>query len=527
MSDTFDYIIVGSGINSLVCAAIIAKTGKRVAILERNDRIGGCIRTEELTQPGFRHDVMSSWHPLFLLSPAYAELASDLEARGLRYCHTTQPTASLRADDTGFVLQTNRTDNVRVMNQLSPGDGDRFAAAMAFVEQNSELTFATLGEQLWRASYFWKLLKHFWRRGPVGFSKDVQRYAESARCWLERDIKSPQTAACLSPWVLHAGLSPDSVFSSHMAKVIAFSLEAVGTPIVEGGSDGLLHAFERLLKDYGAEIFTKADVDEILVNKNRAHGARSKSQQTFYARNAVICSVTPKQLYVDLLRRIVIPDKVRCGAREFRHGLADMQIHLALDARPRWKNSAMDDVAMVHLQEDNAGIVRAINEARAGFLPNNATIVVGQPCALDPSRAPEGKSILWIQLQELPSRIKGDAAGEIKVPDSGEWTEAVKHSYAERIISRLRKHIENLDEIMLDRAVLSPSDLTNLNINLVGGDPYGGDCAADQFLFWRPLATTKNHSTPIKRLYHIGASTHPGPGLGGSSGYLVAKMLTK
>ena len=75
--------------------------------------------------------------------------------------------------------------------------------------------------------------------------------------------------------------------------------------------------------------------------------------------------------------------------------------------------------------------------------------------------------------------------------------------------------------------MLSPADLEALNINLVGGDPYSGDCAIDQSMFWRPLRAAKNHATELAGLYHIGASTHPGPGLGGGSGYLVADQLAK
>ena len=76
------------------------------------------------------------------------------------------------------------------------------------------------------------------------------------------------------------------------------------------------------------------------------------------------------------------------------------------------------------------------------------------------------------------------------------------------------------------RRCYSPADLEAMNVNLVGGDPYGGYCGVDQFFLWRPLRSTANHETPVKRLYHIGASTHPGPGLGGGSGFLLANALT-
>lgn len=133
--------------------------------------------------------------------------------------------------------------------------------------------------------------------------------------------------------------------------------------------------------------------------------------------------------------------------------------------------------------------------------------------------------MLWIQLQECPRQVRGDAAGEIAAPADGAWTEAVREAYADRIIDRLTRHIPNLKDSIIGRKALSPADLEALNINLVGGDPYGGACSLDQFFLWRPLRALKNHDTPVKNLYHIGASTHPGPGLGGGSGYLVAQSL--
>jgi phytoene dehydrogenase-like protein len=125
----------------------------------------------------------------------------------------------------------------------------------------------------------------------------------------------------------------------------------------------------------------------------------------------------------------------------------------------------------------------------------------------------------------MPSRIRGDAAGVIDTPPDGTWTEQVREAYADRIQARLGRHITNLDEALVGRSVYSPADLEGLNMNLVGGDPYSGACTLDQFLVWRPMAETQNHETPLAGLYHIGASTHPGPGLGGGSGYMVAQEL--
>ena len=182
--------------------------------------------------------------------------------------------------------------------------------------------------------------------------------------------------------------------------------------------------------------------------------------------------------------------------------------------------------AIVHVTPGLDGVSRAVNEADRGLLPAEATIVVGQPCAVDPSRAPEGSWIIWIQLQELPRHVRGDALGQIDVGD-GSWTERLRDAYADRILARLGTQITNLERATLKRVVLSPADLEALNCNLVGGDIYSGSCALDQNLVWRPTGDLPGHATPVEGLWQIGASTHPGPGLGAGSGYLVAKELTK
>jgi len=185
----------------------------------------------------------------------------------------------------------------------------------------------------------------------------------------------------------------------------------------------------------------------------------------------------------------------------------------------------MAEVAMMHVCGGVSAVNKAISEAERGLLADQPTICVVQPVAVDPSRAPDGKWILWLQLLETPKKIIGDARGEIIPPADGNWTEAIREQFADRVIADLNKHITNLEGNIIARKALSPTDLEKENINLVGGDPYSGSCELNQSFIFRPLPTTKNHKTPIKGLYHIGASTHPGPGLGGMSGYLTAKNL--
>jgi phytoene dehydrogenase-like protein len=235
----------------------------------------------------------------------------------------------------------------------------------------------------------------------------------------------------------------------------------------------------------------------------------------------VIANVTPTQLYGRLL------DSHEELGRRFRYGRSEMQIHFALAEPPRWDgDERLAQTAIVHLTPGLDGVSRAVNEAERGLLPAEATVVVGQPLTMDPSRAPEGAGLLWIQLQELPWHVKGDAAGEFE-PGDGTWTEELRERYADRIQARIARHVPNLESALRKRVTLSPADLQSANVNLHHGDPYSGSLALDQNLLWRPFPASPGHSTPVKRLWQIGASTHPGPGLGAGSGTIVAKHLLR
>lgn len=521
-----DYVIAGSGINALVAGALLSLKGRSVLVLERNDRIGGCIRTEEVTAPGFVHDVMATTFVLFLLSPAYATLGPELEKRGLQFAHPEIPTGVLLPDGRSLLLRRDRAANVQAFDGLAHGDGRQYAEDMARLGADAPFLFALLGGRLWSWQMAKTAAREAWRRGPQGLAAFFGEALINARHWLEPHYQSPLFHALIAPWVLHTGLGPESAYSGQMAKVIAFALEAAGAPIVQGGAANILSAFERLIGDCGGSIRVNADVTEVIVDEaNRARGVVLASGERIAAKEGVICSMTPGQLYSRLLRNHRGAETQRRDVKGFVHGKGNMQMHYALKAPPCWRNPELGKVALLHLSGGLDAVSKAVNEAERGFLPVEPTICLGQPTSFDPSRAPEGSAVLWLQLPEAPRVIKGDAAGEIAAPQDGRWTEAIREAYADRVESILRRHIENFDGLVIERRCHSPADLEAMNINLVGGDPYGGFCGIDQFFLWRPLRSTANHDTPVKRLYHIGASTHPGPGLGGGSGFLLANAL--
>jgi phytoene dehydrogenase-like protein len=522
---TADYVIVGSGVNALVAAALLGKKGKKVLVLERNDRIGGCIRTEEIA-PGFTCDVMATTFVLFVTSPAYGALAGDLAARGLEFAHSPFPTGVLLPDGRHQIFTMDRARNIAAFDTLAAGDGARYGAEMHRLGADAPFLFALLGGSLWSWSMARIVAREAWTRGPRNLAAFFGEALLPARAWLEQRYRSAVFRALFAPWVLHCGLGPESAYSGQMAKVVAFALEAAGAPIVKGGAAKLLQAFERLIKDNGGEIRTSADVAAILLDgAGAACGVRLADGAEIAAGQGVICSVTPNQLYERLLPASAKPPEVAEQVAGFRYGKGDMQIHYALRSPPQWRDPDLAKVALLHLSTGLDGVSKAANEAERGMLPAEPTVCVGQPTALDPSRAPDGAAILWLQLPEAPRFIKGDAAGEIAAPADGRWSAEIRERFADRVEALLAHHIEGFADLVITRKAYSPADLEALNVNLVGGDPYGGSCGIDQFFLWRPLPGSVNHKTHVARLYHIGASTHPGPGLGGGSGFQVAQAL--
>jgi phytoene dehydrogenase-like protein len=512
----YDAVAIGSGINALVAGALLARRGWSVCVLERNDWLGGAIRTAEITEPGFVHEVFASWHPLFTGSAAYAELKDELEARGVEYLNTELPTATLFPDGQSRFLTTSHEQNVAAL-------GAGWEQTVSEFLPNADLAFGVLSTELWSregAKLGWKALRRLGRRGLVEFAGNV---LTSCRDWTAETFDDERAWGIFAPWVLHTGLGPDAASSGFMARVIGVAIELGGMPVPRGGGVKLVDALAGIIEDAGGACETGCEVERVVVESDRATGVQTTRGEVIEATRAVLAGVTPTALYGRLLG--TVPRGVsETEAERFRFGRGAMQIHFALSERPAWKgDERLGRTAIVHLTPGLDGVSRAVNEADRGLLPVEATVVVGQPMAVDPSRAPEGKWILWIQLQEIPARLKGDAAGEIDT--SGGWTEAVREAYADRIQARIAANAPGFDASVLRRVTLSPVDIEAANPNMVNGDIYSGSCALDQNLIWRPRPGLPGHKTQVERLWHIGASTHPGPGLGAGSGTLVAKAL--
>ncbi|WP_428929375.1 phytoene desaturase family protein [Marinibacterium sp. SX1] len=516
---TIDVAIIGTGINALTAGAMLARSGKRVVLFEREEVAGGCMRTEELA-PGAVHDPLATTFVLWVTGAAHGALGEDLARHGVEFLATDTPTGVLLPDGRALTYSTDRARNVAAFDAAHPGDGAQLAADLDAFAGNAGLLFGLMGGDPWSKGTARLLGKEAWARGPHGLATTLGGALQSMRGWLETSFESEISRALWAPWCLHAGLGPEAAFSGQMGQVIGFALEAASAPVVKGGAANMVRGLVAIIEENGGQLRTGAEVAAIRVDNGRTTGVELASGEVVDAAT-VLASVTPNQLYGDLLPG----DDHAEDLRKYRYGKGNFQMHYLLDGPVRWKTPGLETVQLLHLTPGLDGVSRAGNEAERGLLPEVPTICVGQPCAADPSRAPEGQSLLWLQMPEAPRHVKGDAAGQIAPPPDGQWTEALREAFADRVEAILARHIEGFPDNVLRRQAISPGDLQGYNMNLVGGDPYGGACTLDQFFLWRPFAGSRRHQTGIKGLYHIGASTHPGPGLSGGSGFLTAREL--
>ena len=282
-------VFVGSGINSLVGAALLAVRGKRVLVLERNDRLGGCIRTEELF-PGYRHEVFSSWHPLFVGSPGYAELKSELEQAGLEVLCGDYSTGLVGPDGRGLALRQDMADAARRLDALSPGDGQALQdmAARMFGE-DAALTFGLLGKN----PYSWDLLKLLyseWRkRGLDGMTAFAAGALENFRRWSERTLRSDARRADRAlDLALRPGAGRCQFGADRQADLRRRGQRRHARD--QGGGSRLVEALARVIENRGGQLLTNAQVDRVLVE---GQGRRARAVGVQLADGGACAPATP------------------------------------------------------------------------------------------------------------------------------------------------------------------------------------------------------------------------------------------
>jgi phytoene dehydrogenase-like protein len=520
-----DVVVIGSGINSLVATALLAIGGRSVTLVERSAELGGFIASGEIIRPGFVHDLYSSWHPLFTSGGAYRELGERLHSHGLEYANSDEEVcASISPEhrDRGAVIAYR--DPVRTTAAFERDeDRDGYAGMLADLDSRGPVLFGALGSELGTragiARLAWAAVRGLGLRGTELLARDA---ASSGRAFLRRRFAGWEVDQLWTPWLLHAGLGPDHATGGVMIPIFAASMHGFGLPVVVGGAAHFVDAFRQIFADHHVAVRTGTEVTRIMLDGPRAVGVQTDAGPI--RAGTVVANVSPQELYGRMLPPVKALDTQRGEAGHYRAGRGAMQLHFALDRPVPWEDERLRRVPLVHLTDGAGSTGIACAQAEAGLLPSAPTVVVGQQSILDPTRAPAGQATLWVQLQEVPDRPSGDAAGTIDT--SGGWSdEGLRLAYLGRIVDRIERVAPGFAGTILGSEVIAPTDITSRNPNARAGDPYAGAADLDQNLLWRPFPSGARHRTVVGGLWHIGASTHPGPGLGGESGRLAAHQI--
>ncbi|MBI1377856.1 MAG: FAD-dependent oxidoreductase [Frankiales bacterium] len=465
-----DAVVVGSGPNGLVAAARLAEAGLRVLVLEAQPTYGGGLRTEELTLPGFRHDVCSSVHPLALASPAFRAL--DLAREGLAFAHPEVPlahpldgTTALLHRDLGLTAEGLGRDGAawrRLVGGVARGEGALVDGILDPLRLPPRHPVAMAGYGLLGV----------WPAAPLGRA-------------LFRDEPA---RALLAGVAAHAILPLEAAATTAYAMLLAGLAHAVGWPVAVGGSASIADALVARITALGGEVRTGTPVSSL----DELPPAR-----------AVLLDLTPRQVL--RVAGGAFPPRYRDRLARFRYGSGVFKVDWALDGPVPWRDPDVGRSATVHL----GGSLRSIAASEAaiaqGEHPDEPYVLFVQATVADPTRAPAGRHTGWAYCH-VPHGSRVDMTETIE-----RVVERAAPGFRDRILARST----------LDTAALHAHDA-----NEIGGDIAGG--AGDwRQLLTRPVASLSPWRTPVDGLYLCSASTPPGGGVHGMCGWNAAELALR
>lgn len=467
-----DAVIVGSGPNGLAAAIVLAQRGLRVLVVEAKETIGGGARTEELTLPGFRHDICSAIHPMGVVSPFMRSL--PLSEHGLEWVFS--PAAISHPLDDGSAATLEQS-----LDATASGLGIDQEAYRHLLEPYAERAGA-LFDQILQPLLNFSIPKHplvLARFGLDGLRSAVQ---------LAKRFRTPQARALLAGCAAHSFLPLDRVGSASFGLALMLAGHATGWPAAKGGSSAIVAAMARLLRSLGGEIQT-------------SH--RVRSMKDIPSAVAVLFDVTPIQLAS--IAADALPSGYLRRLRRFHYGPGVFKADWALDGPIPWKSEACARTATVHVGGTLEELAAHEHAVFHGRMTSKPFVLVAQQSMFDGTRAPAGKHTGWAYCH-VPNGSSFDA------------TEVIEQQI-ERFAPGFRDRI-------LARHTINTTQYEEHNPNFVGGDIAGGANTMSQFLV-RPFAKLDPYATPNERIFLCSSSTPPGGGVHGMCGYWAAQSALK
>ena len=521
MTTKFDAVLIGAGHNTLAAALHLAAKGWRVGVFEQSATAGGAVKSGEYTLPGYRHDWGAMNLSLFAGSAFFKAYGAELAQNGLEFVPTAKPFASVFPDGTWLGVSTDTVATKAGIEAISPADAEAWDRMTAGFPAQAPAIFGLLGSPMnFRAlAYFmFKTLRAKGFNDTLTFARFLTL---SPRQFLTENFVSDHVRALLGAWGMHLDFAPDIAGGAVFPYLEGMAGQAFGMVLGRGGADTIIRAMVSAIRARGGVVETASPVARIVHSGGRATGVFLQDGRVISATRAVIAGVSPSALI-----RLAggLTQEFDAAMTRFSHAPGTMMIHLAMDALPDWAaGEVLKSYAYVHIAPSLDQMARTYQQSQAGLLPDAPVIVVGQPTAIDPSRAPHGKHVLWVQVRMAPGEIKGDAAGQIAATD---WAQAAE-PFANRALDILEANAPGTRRKILGQRIVTPMDFQVENPNLVGGDQLCGSHHLHQHFIFRPTRGHADGSTPIKNLHLTGAAVWPGAGTGAGPGFLLAQRLAK
>jgi phytoene dehydrogenase-like protein len=454
-------VVIGSGPNGLAAAITMARAGWEVTVHEAADTVGGGVRSEELTQPGFTHDVCSAIHPLGRDSPFFRDLELPVG-----WAQPDAPAAHPLDDGTAVITERSL---LAMAESLADDRGPYLRVFNRLVSRWSDYEPVVLGPFLPRPN---RLLH------AVDLS--VARAGLSSARGLAKRFRSERARALLAGHAAHSMLPLETRPSGGVGLFLIATAHVFGWGFPRGGSQRLADALADRLQELGGEIRTASAVDEL----PRA--------------DVVLADVVPRELVRIAGDRI--PAHYARSLGRYRHGPGVFKLDWALDGPIPWTAADCTRAATVHLGGTFEEIAESERAPREGRHAERPYVLLTQPSLFDDSRAPAGKHTAWAYCH-LPSGSAEDMTA--------------------RIEAQVERFAPGFRDVILARSAIGPADFERRNRNIVGGDINGGTMDLRQ-LFFRPVRKLVPYRTPLRGVYLCSSSTPPGGGVHGMCGYSAA-----
>jgi phytoene dehydrogenase-like protein len=460
-----DAIVVGSGPNGLAAAVTLAAAGLRVHVIEGAASPGGGCRTEELTLPGFLHDVCSAAHPLALASPFFRRF--DPAARGVAFAHPEVVFAHPLDGGRAAVVTRSVTETAARLS----ADADAYRRLMQpLADGGNAVADAVLSSM----------------RRPPGYSGALATYARlglRSAAAVARRFQTEEARGLFAGVAAHAMLPLTASPTAGVGLLLGSLAHTVGWPVVEGGSARLTDAMVEAIAGAGGQVET-------------GHWVRSLAELP--PAPATLLDLSPRAFLS--LAGDRLPSRYRDALARFRYGAGICKVDFALAGPVPWRNEAARLAGTLHLGGGFEEI--AANEAAVarGEHPGSPYVLVVQAGVADPSRAPRGQHALWAYCH-VPSGSTVDMTA--------------------RIEAQIERFAPGFTDLVLARHTRTAAQEEALNPNYVGGDIACGAQTVRQVLA-RPAARWNPYRTPLRGMYLCSSATPPGPAVHGRCGELAA-----